>query len=163
MKLNRTDLDKGLSKKLFDIDTDQFHSDELNFYENTIKCELSVERSSNSHHISGAIKIPFEHNCDRCLIDFHELRTIDFNFILTDNDELFQDTSDDVLRFSPNDDEIDLNPFFREIILLEIQLKRICKEDCKGLCSNCGTNLNDDKCNCLFDIKDSPWDTLKKI
>ena len=161
MKLYRSELDKGLSKKLFDIDTNQFISDELNFYKNTIKCELSAERSSNGYHVSGIIKIPFEQTCDRCLTNFHDLRTTKFNFFLTDYDELVQDDSDDVFHFSQDDNEIDLNPLFRELIFLEKQMKNICKENCKGLCSNCGTNLNEGNCGCPNDTKDSPWKTLK--
>lgn len=163
MKLYRTELDKGLSKKLFDIDTNQFLSDELNFYENTIKCELSAERSSNGHHISGIIKIPFEQTCDKCLTNFHDLRTTDFNFWLTDYDELVQEDSDDVLYFSKKDNEINLGSLFRELIFIEKQMKSICKDDCKGLCSNCGTNLNEGNCSCIIDAKDSPWKILKKF
>ena len=139
MKLYRTELDEGLSKKLFDIDANQFLSDELNFYENTIKCELSTERSSDGYYVSSILKIPFERTCDKCLTNFHDLRTTKFNFLLTDYNELLQDDSDDVLYFSQNDNEIDLNPLFREFIFLEKQIKSICREDCQGLCPNCGT------------------------
>ncbi|MCK4904397.1 MAG: DUF177 domain-containing protein, partial [Candidatus Marinimicrobia bacterium] len=55
----------------------------------------------------------------------------------------------------------DLNPLFRELVFLEKQMKSICREDCKGLCSNCGTNLNEGNCGCPNDTKDSPWKTLK--
>lgn len=163
MKLYRTELDKGLSKKLFDIDANQFLSDELNFYEITIKCELSAERNSNGYYVSSIIIIPFEQTCDKCLTNFHDLRTTKFNFLLTDYDELLQGDSKDVLYFSQNDNEIDLNPLFREFIFLEKQIKNICREDCKGLCPNCGTNLNEGNCGCSIETKDNPWDALKKL
>jgi uncharacterized protein len=161
MKLYRTELDKGISKKLFDIDTNQFQLDELNFYEDTIKGELSAERSSNGYHISGIINIPFEQTCDRCLTNYHNLKNVEFNFWFTDENELLQDDSDDVLYLSKNDDEIDLKTLFRELIFLEEQMKHICSEDCKGLCSNCGTNLNEGNCRCSTEEKDSPWKELK--
>lgn len=163
MNLNRTELDKGLSKKLFDIDTNQFFSDKLNFYENMIKCELSAERSLNGYNISGIIKIPFEQTCDKCLTNFHDLRTADFKFWLTDCDELLQDYSEDIIHFSQNDNEIDLNPLFREFIFLEQQMKSVCSADCKGLCSNCGTNLNEGNCSCSVDAKGNPWEALKNL
>lgn len=161
MKLYRTELDKGLSKKLFDIDTNQFLSYELNFYEDTIKCELSAEKSSNGYHISGIIIIPFVHTCDRCLINFHNLRTAKFNFLLTDYDELIQDNSDNVFHFSQDDNEIELNSFFRELIFLEKQMKNICSKGCKGLCPHCGINLNEGNCKCSIETIDSPWEALK--
>jgi uncharacterized protein len=97
------------------------------------------------------------------LTNFHDLRTADFNFLLTDYDELVQEDSDDVLYFSKEDNEIDLNSLFRELIFLEKQIKSICKDDCKGLCSNCGTNLNEGNCSCVIDVKDSPWKILKNF
>lgn len=163
MKLYRTELDEGLSKKLFDIDLNQFLSEELNFYENTIKCELSAERNSNGYYVSSIIKIPFEQTCDKCLTNFHDLRITKFNFLLTDYDELLQDNSEDILYFGLNDNEIDLNPLFREFIFLEKQMKSICRKDCKGLCQNCGINLNEGNCGCSIKVKDNPWDALKKL
>jgi len=133
MKLYRTELDKGISKKLFDIDTNQFQLDGLNFFEETVKGELSAERSSNGYHISGIINIPFEQTCDRCLDTFHNLKNVEFNFWFTDENELLQDDTDDVFYFSRDDDEIDLEILFRELIFLEEQMKSICSKDCKGL------------------------------
>ncbi len=163
MKLYRIELDEGLSKKLFDIDTNQFLSDEFHFYENTIKCELSAEKSSNGYYINSILKIPFEQICDKCLTNFHDLRITKFNLLLSDNDELLQSDSEDVLFFSPNDNEIDLNLLFREFIFLEKQMKNICRKDCKGLCPNCGTNLNVGNCECSVETKDNTWDALKKL
>jgi uncharacterized protein len=163
MKLYRTELDKGLSKKLFDIDTNQFLSDELNFYEDSIQGELSAERSSNGFHIRGILKIPFEQTCDCCLTNFHDLRITEFNFWFTDHDELLQDDSENVLYFSQNENEIDLNPLFREFIFLEKQMKSICRKDCKGLCPNCGANLNDGNCGCFIEAKNNPWEVLKNL
>ena len=161
MKLYRTELDKGISKKLFDINTNQFQLDGLNFYEDTIKGELSAERSSNGYHVSGIVNIPFEQTCDCCLINYHNLKNVEFNFLFTDENELLQDYSDDVLYLSKDDNEIDLNTLFRELIFLEEQMKHLCIEDCKGLCSNCGTNLNEGNCMCSIEEKDSPWKELK--
>ena len=163
MKLYRTELDKGISKKLFDIDINQFLADESFFYEDFMKGELSAERSTNGYHISGIIKIPFELTCDRCLTIYKKLKTIEFSFWFTDEDELLQDNSDDVLYFSKDDDEIDLKTLFRELILLEKQMKNICIKNCKGLCTNCGTNLNEGDCKCSRIAKDNPWEVLKKL
>ena len=163
MKLYRTELEKGINDKLFDIDTNQLQLDELNFYEDTIKGELSVERSSNGYHIRGIINIPFEQTCDRCLTKFHNQKNVKFKFWLTDEDELLQDHTDDVLYFSKDDDEIDLKTLFRELIFLEEQMKHICRKECKGLCSNCGINLNEGNCGCSIVEKDNPWKELKNL
>lgn len=161
MKLYRTELDKGITKKLFDIDTKQLQLDDLNFYEKLIRCELTSERSSSGYYISGILKIPFEQICDRCLTSFQNLKIIDFKFLFTDKTELLQDDSDDVIYLSKDDHEIDLKSLFSELIFLEKQMKNLCKEECRGLCSQCGTNLNDGKCECSIEVKDDLWEELK--
>jgi uncharacterized protein len=42
----------------------------------------------------------------------------------------------------PDDANIDLLPLLREYLLIEIPIRLLCKEDCKGLCTECGENLN---------------------
>jgi len=56
-----------------------------------------------------------------------------------------------------------LEDVLREQILLEVPLKAICREDCKGLCAHCGKNLNDGKCSCAEPMEDPRWNALKEI
>jgi len=51
----------------------------------------------------------------------------------------------------------------REQVLLALPLKVICREDCKGLCPHCGTNLNTAQCSCTEPIEDPRWSALKEI
>ena len=163
MKLYRTELDKELDKKLFDIDTNQFLSDELIFFEDKITGVLSVDRNSNGYHIRGSMQIPFEQTCDRCLKTFHNLKKSEFSFWLTDNDDILQDDSNEVIFFSKDANEIDLSSSFRELVLLEQQMKTLCSKDCKGLCSHCGADLNDGNCGCPIELDESPWEALKNL
>ena len=45
-------------------------------------------------------------------------------------------------------DRIDLGEIVREQILLEVPLRRLCREDCRGLCPSCGVNRNTEACDC---------------
>lgn len=45
--------------------------------------------------------------------------------------------------------QIDLLPVIREQIILATPLQAICRDDCIGLCQNCGANLNSGKCSCV--------------
>lgn len=56
-----------------------------------------------------------------------------------------------------------LEDVLREQILLEVPLKTICREDCKGLCAHCGKNLNSGKCSCTEPVEDPRWNALKEI
>ena len=46
------------------------------------------------------------------------------------------------------DSVLDLEELARTDILLELPTKVLCSEDCKGLCSQCGKNLNEGECSC---------------
>lgn len=55
---------------------------------------------------------------------------------------------DDRLHFPPEDKEIDISKPLRDMVHVEITLDVICDPSCKGLCLECGTNLNKSSCNC---------------
>ncbi len=56
-----------------------------------------------------------------------------------------------------------LEDALREQVLLALPLKTICREDCKGLCPHCGTNMNETQCACVDDVEDPRWSALKEI
>jgi DUF177 domain-containing protein len=56
-----------------------------------------------------------------------------------------------------------LEDVLREQLLLALPLKTLCREDCKGLCSQCGKNLNEMQCSCVDEIEDPRWSALKEI
>lgn len=81
--------------------------------------------------------------CDRCLAEFERDYKYDFEHILvrslnTDNEEYIVTESD----------SLDLDELAIMDILLQIPSKMLCKDDCKGLCPQCGTDLNYNECNC---------------
>jgi len=56
-----------------------------------------------------------------------------------------------------------LEDVIREQVLLALPLKVICRQDCKGLCSQCGKNLNDEQCSCAESLEDPRWSALKDL
>ncbi len=56
-----------------------------------------------------------------------------------------------------------LEDVLREQVLLAVPLKAICRQDCKGLCPQCGANLNVTKCSCAEPVEDLRWAALKDI
>ena len=59
--------------------------------------------------------------------------------------------------------EIDLSDAVREYLLLAVPVKNLCREDCRGLCVVCGTNLNDRLCGCTPDTGDIRWSALQNL
>jgi uncharacterized protein len=58
---------------------------------------------------------------------------------------------------------IDLDPLLREQLLLALPTYPVCKDDCKGLCPVCGTNLNERECGCDPHVPDPRWAGLKNV
>jgi len=80
--------------------------------------------------------------CALCLSPF--LVDVKTNF-----EELYvfsQRSQDEVDMIIPEDGYIDLGEIFREYLLLEIPINAVCLPDCRGLCPECGQNLNDKAC-----------------
>src|SRR5690606_34908452 len=58
---------------------------------------------------------------------------------------------------------IDLDPIYREQLLLALPMNALCEESCQGLCSRCGQNLNDAKCGCDVREVDPRLAALKNV
>ncbi|MGI9101137.1 MAG: YceD family protein [Terriglobales bacterium] len=58
---------------------------------------------------------------------------------------------------------IELTDVLREQILLAVPLKVVCREQCRGLCPQCGKNLNQGECKCAAPAGDSRWEALKEL
>ena len=58
---------------------------------------------------------------------------------------------------------IDLDPILREQVLLALPGYPVCQDGCKGLCTVCGTNLNERECGCDRKVPDPRWAGLAKV
>ena len=61
------------------------------------------------------------------------------------------------------DDRIDLNELLREQFYLALPMKPLCLDDCRGLCAQCGTNLNTGSCDCAPVWEDPRLAPLKNL
>jgi len=65
--------------------------------------------------------------------------------------------------FPANVEEIDLAEEIRQLITVNLPVKALCKENCRGLCPQCGKNLNLGKCDCPELPHDNKWGKLKDL
>ena len=79
--------------------------------------------------------------CDRCLTDLELEIDIDENYYL------FPENTPNVDYFYSGE-EIELDDFVRESLVMNMPGKVLCSEDCKGLCPKCGADLNQGNCGC---------------
>jgi uncharacterized protein len=80
--------------------------------------------------------------CVRCLTDFLQPLSTEFSELFAFSER--STTESDLIL--PDDATIDLAPLAREYLLIEIPISPLCKQDCKGLCPECGENWNLAEC-----------------
>lgn len=97
--------------------------------------------------------------CDRCLCEFE--RPISFSFSYTLVRQLQDRDREDILPVEG--DDLDLDELCTSDIVLNLPLKFLCREDCKGLCPICGKNKNLSDCDCLNSETDPRLAALKAL
>ena len=89
-------------------------------------------------HIEGDVEL----ECSRCLDSLSHRIETDFTEIFVFRKEQVSDGA----ILIPEDHMLDFNPIVSEYIVLAQPLNVLCREDCKGLCIECGANLNREDC-----------------
>ena len=136
---------KGQSKAVsYNVDLDNFYFDG-----DKIKSLEGITMSGKATYkdeiiiLKAKLKGNLELVCSRCLDTFIYPIDIDIEERFTSNETL-----EDEEVVLVNSDTIDITEIVEKAIISTLPIKRLCKEDCKGLCQSCGANLNKEECSC---------------
>ena len=110
--------------------------------------------------MEGEIATRIHGVCDRCASDFQRDVVIPIDAILVES--LANEENEDEWVFPLEADAADLDDIIRTVFVLNMDSKLLCKDDCKGLCCRCGTNLNDGPCTCQKEL-DPRFAALKQL
>ncbi len=129
---------------------------------------IHLERHDDHILVRGQLRGELNFTCSRCLDAFAAPLAADFDLLLKigrppvpsqevelDSEELDEDFF--------QGDELDLNALVREQVLLTLPLKPLCREECRGLCRQCGVNLNREPCSCTAPKLYSSFAALEKL
>ncbi|MGN0452968.1 MAG: YceD family protein [Ruminococcus sp.] len=111
--------------------------------------------------VSLSIKAEFVYSrpCDRCMKPLSETMTYTFSHRLVQS--LYGDDDDDYIE-TP-DYRLELEDLVTSDILLELPLKFLCSDGCKGLCPKCGQDLNEGNCSCGKRTVDPRLEVLRQL
>ncbi len=118
--------------------------------------------------IRGSLDTAMEVACARCLEPVEQAVEASFDLIFRpseadlDNSDRSISTSETEIGYYEGDGLL-LEDVLREQILLALPAKNLCRDDCKGLCPECGRNRNTDPCECATASADSRWSSLKEL
>lgn len=162
MKVKITNISEGLSEHDFISNSQELGIEDESEFQNPINIHLRIQKFESNYFFEINVKTLAHFECDRCLDEFNrEIRAFR-KLTFTSKQLLVDETSDDVCLLLPNQVFIDFGPHIREMLLLAFPVKNLCAEDCKGLCSMCGANLNCETCGCEKTTYDPRWDVLKE-
>jgi uncharacterized protein len=134
------------------------------------RAELLVEHRGPKEFVEdirlrGRFKGQFELLCARCLEPVQKLLAGDFDLIFrpesVDADPAEHAITEDETEIGYYDESgLRLEDAVREQVLLSLPGRTLCREDCKGLCPECGVNRNTTGCKCAETPKDPRWHAL---
>ena len=151
-----------------------YQPDELDLMDDRLRLEQPasvtgrIRTSGSEVRVSGKIDARVEVECDRCLkaLEVPVSAKFALEYITGQQYESTHvaELSTEEMAVSVFDGEtIDVDEIVREQILLAVPDRALCNDDCKGICSNCGTDLNSGNCNCESSEIDPRWEALKKF
>jgi uncharacterized protein len=117
--------------------------------------------------VKGHLAVVMEADCDRCLEPARFPIDSDFELFYRPvadgyGEEVALDKDEAEMGFYEADG-IELNDCLREFVLLTLPMQRVCSENCKGICPECGQNRNQSECACHAAAVDDRWAALKEI
>jgi len=125
--------------------------------------EAELEKTSRQLYLRVEFKTGGVFTCDRCLEEFESEVKSGYGLVYLTDDTAAAGDHEEVQVITPDTNYIDLGEDVRQFAILALPQKMLCREDCAGLCSTCGTNLNRAKCECDHDQLDSRWSALQKF
>ncbi|MFQ5750583.1 MAG: DUF177 domain-containing protein [bacterium] len=166
MKINIQNLKDGNYSFEFKKNCHDLNLEECKIFKNdiTIKCEL--EKRDKNIFVKTQVQAPVNYSCDKCLVEFTDNLGDNFRFLYTSDKQYIEYAKEDeesVQLIKPHTREIDLTAGVREALVLAIPMRVVCSENCKGLCPDCGVNLNEEACHCTHESIDPRWEGLKKL
>ncbi len=94
-------------------------------------------------HMDYSVRFTLNIVCDRCLKELQGEYTYDFEHIVVSS--VNKDNDDFIIA---DNYRVDVNEIALSDLLLELPTKLLCMDECKGLCSKCGCDLNESECDC---------------
>lgn len=161
MKLQILHLDEGVHhfQGVIKAGTLRFYRSEV--YPHDIAVEATLNKFDRNITCAVELRTKAHYICDRCLNEYERDYAWHFEVLFHLGLSDLQTDEDDVIMLSPEQREIDLDPFIEEQLILSVPMKTVCRDDCRGICPGCGADLNHESCTCSETSIDPRWEKLK--
>jgi uncharacterized protein len=119
-----------------------------------IDVDLTLRSLNDGVEVAGTVSVDWVTVCRRCLTEIAGRASVAV-------DELYQIDITNPDAAAILDGQLDLAPLVRETALLELDVERLCRQECAGLCPVCGADRNEIDCGCDTTVTDQRWAALE--
>jgi uncharacterized protein len=155
------DLKEGINEFEQIVPSNYYELPDNTYYPNSIFLRIFVDRLENLFRFKISVSTDAVFICDRCLESYNSKfnETIEQIYQLG-HSEL---DSDEIEYLPANSKEIDISKTIHDVFILNRPIQLLCKNECKGLCMNCGMNLNEKNCECHQGDIDPRFEKLRSL
>ncbi len=135
-------------------------------FRDVMSLRLNIQKVSEEYFCQGFVTVPVEQECARCLSIFETELSGEMHFAIrahAGKSIMGTNKDADVITVKSHEPVVELNELIRQALSLSIPMKPLCSEECRGLCPNCGVNLNEEECDCKEEDIDDRWEGLQGL
>jgi uncharacterized protein len=134
----------------------------------SVRLAFDIFKDGDQFHLVGRVQSTLGLACGRCLEEIAMPVDLPFDLLYLPHLENVGEgevevEDDDLTTAYYRDEEIDLGQLVLEQLYLAVPMKPLCAESCKGLCPECGTNLNTSTCSCVRRWTDPRLEGLRSL
>jgi uncharacterized protein len=121
-----------------------------------VDVHLRLESLTDGIVVNGEVVAPWHGICRRCASPA-------VGTLRCEVHELYQEVVTDPEAFPLEGEQLDLEPMVREVLVLDAPASPLCRDDCAGLCPDCGIDRNTATCDCHSVVSDPRWGALDQL
>jgi uncharacterized protein len=161
MYIKISNLSDGVHKFNFDEAVTEINLEEP-FFGNFL-ADIELSKTNNQIILDADFLANVHFECDRCSNDFNTELKGTFKMVYFFGNKPDGNEKDNLIYLPMTADRIEIGKDLRDFAMLSVPMKKICKEDCNGLCFSCGKDLNEGECNCDKNKTDDRWLPLMEL
>ena len=162
MKIKLHGLRKGVNEIFQTIDPGDINLPQ-DYFKSPVEVKLWLEDVGELINADFNISTVSETDCCRCLESMTINLDLEGRILLMPAFKTDFSDSDDVVLFNPDRPEADISQNLLDELMLALPFRPLCSEDCKGICPDCGANLNETTCGCKVEKIDPRWSALSGL
>ena len=127
------------------------------------QANIELAKTHNQIILDTEITLNANFECDRCGKTYSQKIKSDYKMVYLFGVEPEDSDAINITYLPVDAAQIEIGDDIRDYALLAVPMKKLCKEDCKGICRYCGTDLNENTCDCENKQVDPRWQPLLEL